>query len=199
MARRSPSPTAGGRPARRGPAPRRTASSSARVTKVVRGRRSAARRIDLRAKGAMVLEPSRDNDPEKLDPRFRTRLLAALASLAAAGTPFRFVEGFRSVERQQWLFGQGRPAARPFGRPGAIVTHRDGVRRRSNHQGTGSPGTGCGADCYPVDAAGKVFIPPAAHALWKAYAAAVKAQGLKAGLEFPGFADAPHCELVEES
>ena len=41
-----------------------------------------------------------------------------------------------------------------------------------------------------------MFIPPANDPLWRAYADAVKAQGLKAGLEFPSFKDAPHCELV---
>ena len=152
--------------------------------------------INLRVKGMLVLEPPRDNDPQKLDPAFRTRLEAALQALRDAGLPFKFVEGFRTVERQQWLFGSGRPTVQPFGRPGAIVTHKDGVTKRSNHQGSGVAGTGRGADCYPVTPEGKVFIPPASDGLWRTFADAVKRHGLKAGLEFPGFPDAPHCELV---
>jgi hypothetical protein len=150
----------------------------------------------VRVKGLLALEPPRDNDPMKLDPAFRSRLEAALEVLRDAGSPFRFVEGFRTVERQQWLFGSGRPTVQPFGRPGAIVTHRDGVTKRSNHQGSGVAGTGKGADCYPVTPEGKVFIPPANDRLWRVYAEAVKAQGLQAGLDFPRFKDAPHCELV---
>jgi hypothetical protein len=176
----------------------RKARPAARPRKKARRARAAApaAAIDLRAKGLPALEPPRDNDPQKLDPAFRSRLEAALQVLRDVGSPFRFVEGFRTVERQQWLFGSGRPTAQPFGRPGAIVTHRDGVAKLSNHQGTGIAGTGKGADCYPVTPEGKVFIPPANDRLWGAYADAVKAQGLQAGLDFASFTDAPHCELV---
>jgi hypothetical protein len=154
-----------------------------------------ARGIDVAFKGVLVLEPPRDSSPENLAPEFRTKLMAALADLAGRGTPFTFVEGFRTVERQQWLFGSGRPQAVPFGRAGSIVTKRDGVTKLSNHQGSGVPGSGRGADCYPTRD-GRVFIPPASDPLWRAYADAVKRQGLQAGLDFPSFPDAPHCELV---
>jgi hypothetical protein len=148
-------------------------------------------------KGALALEPPRDNNPENLHPDFRAKLMAALDDLASRGTPFKFVEGFRSVERQQWLFGSGRPQVVPFGRPGSIVTQRDGVKKRSNHQGDGTPGSGKGADCYPLKD-GRVFIPrQASDPLWRAYAEAVKRQGLKAGIDFPTLKDAPHCELSE--
>lgn len=151
--------------------------------------------IDVAFKGALILEPARDNNPENLDPDFRQRLVAALVDLSARGTPFKFVEGFRTVERQQWLFGSGRPDAVPFGRAGSIVTQRDGVRKLSNHQGDGTPGSGKGADCYPLKD-GRVFIPPVSDPLWQAYAEAIKRQGLKAGIDFPTLRDAPHCELV---
>lgn len=150
--------------------------------------------VDLAAKGLVQAEPPRDHSFENLDPTFRERLQAALADLEAAGTPFRFVEGFRSVERQQWLFGQGRPSVEPFGRPGTIVTQRDGVNRLSNHQGTGEPGTGRGADCYPMKN-GKVHIPPASDAVWERYAEALERHGLTAGHHWPSFKDSPHAEL----
>jgi hypothetical protein len=181
---------------------RRAAPRTGRAARPATRKRGARRRapaaaaaVNVRVKGLLALEPPRDNDPMKLDQAFRSRLEAALDALRDAGSPFKFVEGFRTVERQQWLFGSGRPTVQPFGRPGAIVTHRDGVTKRSNHQGTGVVGTGKGADCYPVTPEGRVFIPPANDRLWRVYADAVKAQGLQAGLDFRSFKDAPHCEL----
>ena len=153
-----------------------------------------AQRIDARAKTlAIGAEPPIDRDPDHLVPEFWTRLRRALEQLAAAGTPFRFHEGFRTVERQQWLYGSGRPRA-AFGRPGAIVTNADGVTVRSNHQGSGTAGSGRAADCYPLRD-GRVIIPAASDPLWRAYAEAVRAQGLTAGLYWPRLKDAPHCEL----
>jgi len=50
---------------------------------------------------------------------------------------FAVIEGKRSTPRQQELYAQGRSG------PGRIVTHRDGVERRSKHQAvhihTGEP------------------------------------------------------------
>lgn len=187
MAKRTPTPRSRARAKvarkakRKPPARRKTTKAKARA-------------IDVIFKGLMAVEPPRDNDPSKLHPDFSTRLQAALDALSAGGTPFRFVEGFRTVERQQWLFGSGRPSVVPFGRAGSIVTHRDGVAKLSNHQGTGTAGSGKAADCYPLKD-GRVHIPPASDPVWRAYANAVKAQGLKAGLDFPTLKDAPHCEL----
>lgn len=178
----------------------RTPARRGRKRATVRRRRASRatsrQAIDVAFKGlAIAAEPPIDRDPASLHPDFRRRLDAALADLAAQGRPFKFVEGFRTVERQQWLFGSGRPNAVPFGRAGSIVTHRDGVTRLSNHQGNGTPGSGKGADCYPLRN-GRVFIPPVSDPVWRAYADAVKRQGLKAGLDFPTLRDSPHCELV---
>src|SRR6187399_2236555 len=84
--------------------------------------------IDPKAKALVQSEPPRDNDPKNLDPMFQQRLTAALDDLDARRTPFALVEGFRTVERQQWLYGSGRPNEQPYGREGAIVTYRDGVK-----------------------------------------------------------------------
>jgi hypothetical protein len=179
---------------------RRARKTAVKKRKAVSRKRKAAPRrtpmIDVAFKGlAIALEPPRDNDPANLDATFRTKLLATLGDLADQGTPFKFVEGFRTVERQQWLFGSGRPDALPFGRSGSIVTHRDGVIKKSNHQGTGTAGSGKAADCYPLKD-GRVHIPKASDPVWRAYANAAVKQGLKAGLDFPTLKDAPHCELV---
>lgn len=189
--------TAGARRARGMRASTRTTTRTAAARPRAKARRAASRQtIDVAFKGlAIAAEPPIDRDPASLHPDFRVRLEAALSDLASQGRPFKFVEGFRTVERQQWLFGSGRPSAVPFGRAGSIVTHRDGVTRKSNHQGNGTSGSGKAADCYPLRD-GRVFIPPVSDPVWRAYADAVKRQGLKAGLDFPTLRDAPHCELV---
>ena len=159
-----------------------------------RVRRVAKRAIDVRLKGLVQAEPPRDSDPVNLDPVFHARLAAALDALASQGTPFKLVEGFRTVDRQQWLYGSGRPTVVPFGRPGPIVTQRDGVKKLSNHQGNGAPGSGRGAECYPVRN-GKVFIPPSSDPVWEQYARAAEAHGLSAGHHWATFKDSPHVEL----
>lgn len=61
-------------------------------------------------------EPPRNSDLALLHPLFREKARALLESLAAERIPFRLFEGFRSPERQQYLYAQGRT------RPGAIIT-----------------------------------------------------------------------------
>jgi peptidoglycan LD-endopeptidase CwlK len=58
----------------------------------------------------------RDNDLEHLHPTVRERVKAVLAKLAAENIPFRVFESFRSPQRQQYLWEQGRT------RPGHVVT-----------------------------------------------------------------------------
>jgi hypothetical protein len=154
-----------------------------------------ARPINAALKTLVIAaEPPIDNNLADLDPTFHGKLDAALTQLSAQGTPFRFVEGFRTADRQQWLYGSGRPSAVPYGRPGPILTNADGVNTLSKHQGNGTPGSGLAADCYPTRGGG-VYIPPDTDPVWDQYAAAVVAQGLVAGRNFPKFKDSPHCEM----
>ena len=143
---------------------------------------------------ALAAEPPREANPANLVAEFRTKLQSALDALSAGGTPFKFHEGFRTVDRQQWLYGSGRPTAK-YGRPGPVVSYKDGVNKLSNHQGDGTPGSGRAADCYPLNTDGKVYIPKASDPVWTAYANAVKAQGLTAGNDW-AMRDSPHCELA---
>jgi hypothetical protein len=75
-----------------------------------------------------------DRDLLKLYPPFREKVEAILTELAhysathMPGYRWMVTEGHRSVKRQQWLYAQGRT------RRGSIVTQRDGVKTRSNHQ-----------------------------------------------------------------
>jgi hypothetical protein len=142
---------------------------------------------------AVVSEPPIDRDPAKLDPDFRTRLEKTLELLAAEGLKFKFHEGFRTIQRQQWLYGQGRPDA-PFGRPGLKVTQKNGTTNLSNHQGNGTPGSGCAADCYPLNENGKVTLNPP-EKVWKRYAEVAESQGLTAGYRWTKPHDPPHIEL----
>jgi peptidoglycan L-alanyl-D-glutamate endopeptidase CwlK len=55
--------------------------------------------------------------------------------------------GWRSVEEQQALYAQGRT------KPGNIVTHKDGVEKRSKHQGADGKKPSFAVDVvpYPID------------------------------------------------
>src|SRR5215470_5472340 len=61
-------------------------------------------------------EPKRNSDPAFLHPVFRQKAAELLEILAAEQIPFRLFEGYRSPERQQYLYAQGRT------RPGKIIT-----------------------------------------------------------------------------
>jgi hypothetical protein len=178
--------TARSRPAGRGP--KRRTPKTAKVT----GKRG----INPVFKGLTIAaEPPIDADPTHLAPLFRAKLNASLQDLADQNKPFKFVEGYRTTDRQQWLYGSGRPKVVPHGRPGPILTNADGVTKRSKHQGEGTPGSGWAADCYPVKD-GSVYIPPSSHPIWSAYATAVTDQGLVAGHHWSTQKDSPHCELA---
>lgn len=58
----------------------------------------------------------KQRDPAQLHPSFRAALTRLLAQAASENIPFRVFEAFRTPERQEWLYAQGRT------RPGGIVT-----------------------------------------------------------------------------
>src|ERR1700676_3210683 len=90
-------------------APKKKALKGVKKARTARARRLAAaaiRPINTVFKGlTLAVEPPIDGDPAKLAPELRTKLDAALAQLLAQGQPFKLVEGFRTTDRQQWLFG----------------------------------------------------------------------------------------------
>lgn len=139
-------------------------------------------------------EPPINCNPSMLMNEFYVRLRRVLDQLAAEGTPFKLHEGFRTVERQKWLYGQGRMSV-PFARPGARVTNRDGVKRPSDHQ------SGLAADCYPCHANGKLIWPPPPDSdpCWERYATLAEAQGLTAGYRWVSPHDPPHVELRKKA
>jgi len=59
---------------------------------------------------------SRDSDPKKLHPEMRKKVKALLKKLGDENIPFKMFEGYRTPQRQAWLYAQGRT------RPGGRVT-----------------------------------------------------------------------------
>lgn len=91
------------------------------------------------------------------------------------------VEGVRSTDRQQALFAQGRTV------PGLVVTYKDGIIHRSNHQPR-ADGYGYAVDCAFVDAQ-----PFDQHHPWERYGDALEAQGVRWGGRW-SMQDLPHAE-----
>lgn len=97
--------------------------------------------------------------------------------------PMFVVMGVRTAEQQAALYAQGRTT------PGHIVTDKDGVLHKSNHQ-PHADGLGHAVDC--------AFVGPDPFATshdWQGYGAAAKALGLIWGGDWHTLVDRPHIEL----
>lgn len=127
-----------------------------------------------------------DRNPDHLYPGFLVRLLAALKEMSdwcevhAPGVVPILGEGFRSTARQKALYAQGRTAAGP------VVTHKDGVRHRSNHQSS------MAADLWLKEGDG--YDWDGTPALWRYWGHCCRAQGLEWGGDWKSFKDHPHVE-----
>ncbi len=126
--------------------------------------------------------PRIDRDPAKLDPEFRRIVEVMLAELLRDHWLYGIQEGFRTVERQAFIYEQGRT------RTGPIVTQKDGVTRLSNHQ------SGRAADIYPKRN-GMFYIPRADALEWVKLGEAAERNGLIWGGRYPRMKDMPHVEL----
>jgi peptidoglycan L-alanyl-D-glutamate endopeptidase CwlK len=73
------------------------------------------------------------NKLEGVHPDLVERIGRVLAAMAVLGFPMLVTEGLRTLARQQALYAQGRT------KPGRIVTHMDGVKKRSKHQPADDP------------------------------------------------------------
>lgn len=98
-------------------------------------------------------------------------------------TPLFVVEGVRTTAQQQALWARGRTL------PGPIVTYKDGVIHRSNHQ-VHEDGLGHAVDCAFIGAQPFADTWP-----WETYGLALEAWGLVWGGRFKGLNDRPHAEL----
>jgi peptidoglycan L-alanyl-D-glutamate endopeptidase CwlK len=116
-------------------------------------------------------------------------ITATLAALAAAGHPMFVICGVRTTAQQQELYSHGRN-----GDPRPIVTYKDGLRERSNHQVHANDSLGHAVDC--------AFQPSGALTAfdlrqpWHLYGEALERAGVTWGGRYPHLIDLPHAELV---
>lgn len=112
------------------------------------------------------------------------------ARMEAQGTPMFVVCGVRTAEEQAALYAQGRTG------PGAIVTYKDGVRHKSDHQ-VEADGFGHAVDCafLPTKACADCFHPSWP---WGQYGTALEDAGIAWGGRFKQPVDLDHAQYVEE-
>jgi peptidoglycan L-alanyl-D-glutamate endopeptidase CwlK len=116
--------------------------------------------------------------PTKLQPLVELRANAIVDAMALMGHPVRIVEGFRSIERQNQLYAQGRTAA------GQIVTNAKGGESFHNYG-------------VAVDFVFRNEGYNASKELWNTLGAVGKSQGFEWGGDWKGFVDLPHFELKQ--
>lgn len=121
-----------------------------------------------------------------VNPVLISALEDVFSELAAQGTPMFIVEGVRTAARQAALYAQGRTA------PGSIVTYKDGVIHKSNHQ-PHADGYG-----YAVDCAFSTSAPFAENNPWEQYGEALEKRGMTWGGRWK-MHDTPHAELPDVS
>jgi peptidoglycan L-alanyl-D-glutamate endopeptidase CwlK len=116
-------------------------------------------------------------------PALTTLLARVFEEQQAAGAPMFVVMGVRTTAEQQALYAQGRTA------PGKIVTMKDGVVHKSNHQ-LKEDGFGHGVDCAFIGS-----DPFEDKHDWEAFGRRVEAHGGTWGGRWAHPHDAPHVEL----
>lgn len=106
---------------------------------------------------------------------------ALLALCEKNGIKVLVIQTLRDAEYQNSLYQIGRT------KPGKIVTHCDGYRKKSNHQ------SGRAFDIVPVDAKGQILWNDSNK--FRQIADLAVSLGLSAGFYWKKFADSPHIEL----
>lgn len=109
--------------------------------------------------------------------------------MESLGFTVTVTSGVRTTEQQQKLYRQGREE------PGKIVTHLDGITRRSNHQ----PKTdGYG---HAIDVVFIVNGRPSWEESnpWELLGAMARSQGLNWGGDWTTLRDRPHLELPDRT
>ena len=123
-------------------------------------------------------------------PELVDAVLDILDALATLGFPMFVTSGVRTEAEQLKLYAQGRTT------PGVIVTHLDGLVKRSNHQ-TKADGYGWACDVAFIDDPDtpKTEIYDPAQP-WQLLGAMVEAKGLRWGGRFKSLVDLPHIERI---
>lgn len=112
---------------------------------------------------------------------------------------FTVVEGVRTVERQKELYAYGRTVMVRDHAKARIVTHSDGVIKKSNHQPK-KDGFGYAVDIYPF-VGGRVDVEDGKSLLRIGHhiVATGKRLGINVqwGQDWKTFVDPPHFELIK--
>jgi peptidoglycan L-alanyl-D-glutamate endopeptidase CwlK len=126
-----------------------------------------------------------NKDITKLNPCFAVKLHQLFARARQAGISLGLLEGYRSPERQLWLYTQGRT------RPGKKVTRLDGVICISRHA------SGVAADIFIKDEHGQYTHPSAVpDTAWAQLGQISDDLGLTWGGSWADFVDKPHFEAA---
>jgi len=132
--------------------------------------------------------PTVDREIEHLYPAFAEKVKTIINAMErwcevhSPGVVPGLGEGFRSTARQQELYAKGRA------KKGSIVTYKDGVIHRSNHQSS------LAFDLWLKLKGKKDYDWSGTPELWDYFGHLCREQGLKWGGDWKKFKDCPHCE-----
>jgi peptidoglycan L-alanyl-D-glutamate endopeptidase CwlK len=139
-----------------------------------------------------------DRDKQRLSgvhPTLIAKLDHILTVMAATGHTMMVVQGLRTAQEQRTLYAKGRTTPGPNARPGKplgdVVTMKDGIVHKSNHQAR-TDGLGHAVDC----AFAGVPDPFADHHPWEQYGKLAETAGLRWGGRWSHPHDSPHVELA---
>lgn len=123
-------------------------------------------------------KPARPKSAGRLDPQFETQINEILTSLQKRGLRARLAEGYRSPEKQEEYYAQGRT------RPGPIITYARGT--------TGKHPRGVAADIDLIDESGRPL--PSNRPEWKVLGEEAGRRGLTWGGSWRKLKDLRHIE-----
>ena len=113
----------------------------------------------------------------RIQPLVKRKAAAIEKAMGQLGHPVRVVEGYRSIERQNSLYAQGRTT------PGNIVTNAKGGQSFHNYG-------------VAVDFVFRKEGYNASQELWETLGVVGRSQGFEWGGDWSGFVDRPHFELT---
>lgn len=116
------------------------------------------------------------SERQRLQPLVERKAKVVIDEMALLGFPVRLVEGYRSIERQNELYAQGRT------KPGQVVTNAKGGESFHNYG-------------VAVDFVFRKEGYNAPKELWNTLGKVGKAQGFEWGGDWKGFVDLPHFEM----
>jgi len=127
-------------------------------------------------KAALAAKKPTVTEPKDILPLVKRQADKVLTDMEMLGHTMRITQGFRSIEEQNKLYGQGRDY------PGQIVTKAKGGQSFHNYG-------------VAVDFVFRKEVYNASAALWQTFGAIGKKHGFEWGGDWTGFVDQPHLEM----